>query len=165
MIRSCQGLLFPILNCQHSLSLSSEERCSSSVTLCWTVLIGPCLSCAGYLRGECSSTDQILGEKCRAAESLPSTSGPCFFWSMETIGFLDCKHTVLSRVQSFILHPSPSLQVSFWLIHPPVCTDIGDCSNSSAGHGAWSSWISWVSHGPAEAAACSSHPGPNKNPV
>lgn len=65
------------------------------------------------------------------------TCWPCFFL-YHKIGFLGCKCTLPAHV-SFFIHEDPQVLIhraALKSIHPPACTDPGDCSNPDARPGA-----------------------------
>lgn len=102
------------------------------------------LSDPGDPRAGYSTTDRILWDQSRRAESPFSAWQPHYFWcTQDILGFLGCKSTSDSHVEYFIAcTPSPSPQGCSQSIQLPVCTDTGDCSNPCAGPCIWPYWTS-----------------------
>ncbi|NXL63984.1 KSR2 Kinase, partial [Chordeiles acutipennis] len=86
--RSPRSLLFSRLNSPNSLSLSSQQSCSSPgiILVASSALapVAPCPSAVGGPRAGGSSAGGVSGERSRGAESPPSTGLCCWTWLEES---------------------------------------------------------------------------------
>ena len=129
-------------------SLSSQERCSSSLSI-FTALHRTCsksstslLCCPG-----CTTTGGVSRGKSRGGQSPAQTAGHTTFTAaQDTFGFLGCKFTLACKVELLVhQHPQdillrvasnttsaqPGFALRIALTHVSVCTDYLSQQNTS----------------------------------